>query len=240
MENIYRKLNNVIDYLEGHLFEDINYNEISKILEMNEIYSKIIFELLTNYTPVEYVRLRRLSEAVFLLKNQKIVEVAIMCGYDSREGFSRAFKKFHGVSPSQSGEFKFLNRLEFNETEFSKLPLNMSWCEMPRLILYGVTYTLFSIKEIEGIILKFKKKYNVHEKIYGILDNRGEKLRYTLALSTCIDKNFEKVILNKNKYIQIINPYFDYKTSASKRLILPDVEIFDGDNHYLLFTFPGN
>ena len=106
MENIYKKLNDAICYLEEHLFENIDYSQLSKILEMNENYSKIIFELLTGYTPTEYVRLRRLSEAVFMLNHQSIIEVAIACGYDTREGFSRAFKRFHGFSPSQKGTYK--------------------------------------------------------------------------------------------------------------------------------------
>ncbi len=238
MENIYKKLNKAIDYLEEHLFEEVSYGEIAKILEMNENYSKIIFELLTNYTPNEYVRLRRLSEAVFLLRSQKIVDVAVICGYDSREGFSRAFKKFHGFSPSEKGAYKFLNRLELNENVFNKPLLELSLTTLPRLSLYGVSYTIFSVKDIEGVILKFKKRYNPDGKIYGIIENRGEKLRYTLATESNFGKDFEKITINKNNFIQLKNPYFDYKISSSRYLILPDIEIFEGENHYLLFNSP--
>lgn len=238
MENIYSKLNRAIAFLEEHLFDEIDYREIAKILEMNENYSKIIFELITNYSPSEYVRLRRLSEAVFLLKSQKIVDVAITCGYDSREGFSRAFKKFHGISPSEKGTYKFLNRLEFDGNVFIKPPLELCITETPHLSLYGIVYTIFSLQEIESVILKFKKKYNPQERIYGIIENRGEKLRYTLATQSCLSDDFEKISLSKNKFIQINNPYFDYTTTSSPRLILPDMEIFDKNNHYLLFNFP--
>lgn len=238
MDNIYIKLNKAIAFLEEHLFEEIDYNDISKILEMNESYSKIIFELLTNYTPNEYVRLRRLSEAIFLLKSQKIVDVAITCGYDSREGFSRAFKRFHGISPSETGTYKFLNRLEFDENVFIKPPLELSFTDLPKLSLYGVAYNVFSLQELRSVFLKFKKKYKPQEKIYGLIENRGEKLKYTLATQSCLSDDFEKISLNKNRFIQIRNPYFDYTTTSSSRLILPDMEIFDKDNHFLLFNFP--
>ena len=114
MENIYSKLNRAIAFLEEHLFDDIDYREIAKILEMNENYSKIIFELITNYSPSEYVRLRRLSEAVFLLKSQKIVDVAITCGYDSREGIISTsdmirVRDFHGLLKNFT-EFRLLKK----------------------------------------------------------------------------------------------------------------------------------
>ena len=35
MENIYSKLNRAIAFLEEHLFDEIDYREIAKILEMN-------------------------------------------------------------------------------------------------------------------------------------------------------------------------------------------------------------
>ena len=111
---------------------------------------------------------------------------------------------------------------------------------MAKQTLYGISYNVFSLGEIENILVRFKKKYCPNEAFYCILENRGEKLKYTIALKTQLGNEFERITLKKQKYIQINNPYFDYKTSSYNNLILPDIEIFDGENHYLLFSLIGN
>lgn len=52
----------------------------------------------------DYVRMRRLSLAGEELSkgNAGIIDVALKYGYDTPESFSRAFTRFHGVSPSEA------------------------------------------------------------------------------------------------------------------------------------------
>jgi AraC family transcriptional regulator len=52
----------------------------------------------------EYIRKRKLSLAAMKLQNskEKIIDIAVMYGYDSADSFTRAFVKQHGVTPSQA------------------------------------------------------------------------------------------------------------------------------------------
>jgi AraC family transcriptional regulator len=51
---------------------------------------------------MEYVRSRRLSLArIDLLKEERIIDVAIDYGFETASGFSKAFRKEFGYSPSQ-------------------------------------------------------------------------------------------------------------------------------------------
>lgn len=52
----------------------------------------------------EYIRMRRLSLAGEELSrgNAKIIDIAMKYGYDTPESFSRAFTRFHGISPSEA------------------------------------------------------------------------------------------------------------------------------------------
>ena len=54
----------------------------------------------------EYVRRVRLQKGARLLRStdQKVVDVAFDCGYQSHEAFSRAFQKWTGLSPTQFRE----------------------------------------------------------------------------------------------------------------------------------------
>ena len=118
MEIIYQKLNKAIKDIDEDLFEEISLKDINQILGYNSIISNSIFQLFTGYTISDYIRKRRLSEAVLLLGSHNLIDIAFLCGYESREGFSRAFKSFHGRNPSsQEGEFKYLAKIYFEEPE---------------------------------------------------------------------------------------------------------------------------
>lgn len=116
MINIYKRLNSAIDYIETNLFEDHDSKKIYQILELNSSVANPVFELFVGYTIKDYIRKRRLSEAVFMINNDRIIDVAIACGYNTREGFSRAFHAFHGVNPSKCiSNFNYLERVYFDE-----------------------------------------------------------------------------------------------------------------------------
>lgn len=63
-----------------------------------------VFNIITGYTLSKYIRNRRLSVAGDILKStdKTVLEVALNAGYESVEAFSKAFKRFHGINPSES------------------------------------------------------------------------------------------------------------------------------------------
>ncbi|QVK17020.1 AraC family transcriptional regulator [Mycoplasmatota bacterium] len=96
-------LSNSIDYIEENLTEPITIKEIAKVAMSSPYYYQRMFYILTGITVFEYIRNRRLSLAAseLIMNNIKVIDVAIKYGYESSEAFSRAFKKMHGVNPSE-------------------------------------------------------------------------------------------------------------------------------------------
>lgn len=93
-----------IQYMEDHLLEDISYSDVAKHLYMSNYHFQRVFSLITDVTPGEYLRNRRLSMAgqEITLSDSKVIDLAYKYGYESPESFSRAFTRFHGVSPSKA------------------------------------------------------------------------------------------------------------------------------------------
>ena len=91
-----------IEYIEDNITEDISIENIAEQVNVSSFYFQKGFSLLCGYTITEYIRNRKLSLAAGELadSNQKVIDVALKYGYDSPDSFTRAFSRFHGVTPS--------------------------------------------------------------------------------------------------------------------------------------------
>lgn len=78
--------------------------EIAKNAGFSMDYFNCIFRAHTGFNVMEYSRFRRLTGAANMLRTQPqkdILSIALECGYESHEGFCRAFEKQYGVNPSE-------------------------------------------------------------------------------------------------------------------------------------------
>lgn len=111
-------LSKAINYIEEHLTDDIDINEVSKQSYASGSHFQLIFHLVMGITIGEYIRNRRLSLAAqdLLQPNNRIIDVAMRYQYDTQESFSKAFTRFHGVPPSkvQRGKVKLFYPLSIN------------------------------------------------------------------------------------------------------------------------------
>jgi AraC family transcriptional regulator len=98
-----KELNQVIEYIEDHLTDDLSLELISEYAGVSDYHFRKIFLYLSGLTLGEYVKNRKLSEASQdLLKGEKVTDVAFKYGYQSLDGFTRAFKKWCGILPSEA------------------------------------------------------------------------------------------------------------------------------------------
>lgn len=105
-----------LDYTEAHLTDEIDYEAVAREAASSAFHFQRMFSMLVGYTLGDYIRQRRLSLAADELHrtDDKIIDIALKYGYDTPESFSRAFTRFHGVTPSvarRGGESKSFSRL---------------------------------------------------------------------------------------------------------------------------------
>ena len=110
-----RTINNAIEYMEDHLTDEITLADIARHINLSAFHFQRAFSLLTEMSPAEYLRKRRLSQAGADLigGDEKVIDVAMKYCYDSPESFAKAFTRFHGVSPMQvkkGSSIQFMNR----------------------------------------------------------------------------------------------------------------------------------
>lgn len=91
-----------IEYIESNITEKLDYDDIAAAAFCSSYHFQRMFSVFAGCTLGEYIRARKMTLAAAELKNPKarIIDVAIKYGYESQEGFARAFTKFHGITPS--------------------------------------------------------------------------------------------------------------------------------------------
>lgn len=91
------------DYIKEHMEEKITMAELAKVALFSPWYSYRLFRQYTGLTVAEYVRRFRLSQSALQLKKKgcHVTEVAFELGYDSVEGYQRAFLREFGCNPGE-------------------------------------------------------------------------------------------------------------------------------------------
>lgn len=119
------RLNELTQYIENNLDKEISDDKMARILCVNNYTLHRIFKFITGATLAEYIRNRKLSVAGIELvsTNARIIDLAVKYGYSSADGFSRAFAKFHGVTPQKARTEKIYLK-DFPPYSFTDIKLN--------------------------------------------------------------------------------------------------------------------
>lgn len=96
-------LRSAIDYIEDHLLDNISAEDIADHVHVSSFYFQKGFKIMTGYSIGEYIRCRRLYLAALDIAagKGKMIDIAFRYGYETPESFTKAFSRFHGISPMQ-------------------------------------------------------------------------------------------------------------------------------------------
>jgi len=90
-------------YIAAHLQEEITLENLCDAAGYSKFHAARVFAQLTGKTPFAYIRALRLTQAAQALRdsNSKVIDVAISSGFDSHDGFTRAFARQFGIAPQR-------------------------------------------------------------------------------------------------------------------------------------------
>ena len=100
-----KRVNTALKYIDLHLASDkLSLENVSRIALFSPFHFHRIFKIIIGETLNAYINRKRLEKASAGLihkKNCNINELALQSGFSSNSAFTRAFKKFYSVSPSE-------------------------------------------------------------------------------------------------------------------------------------------
>ncbi|BBF43658.1 transcriptional regulator, AraC family [Lachnospiraceae bacterium KM106-2] len=93
----------IFQMIEEHYKENISLDKMAECLSITKCHFCRLFKQITGQTATEYINSVRLKKAVCQLSqsDHNITEIAIDCGFDNINYFSRLFKKYYRVSPTE-------------------------------------------------------------------------------------------------------------------------------------------
>lgn len=99
-----KRMEDALEFIESNIEESLNVEMIAKAAYSSPFHFQRMFQMWTGITLGEYVRKRKLTLAAqeLAVSSAKVVDVALKYGYESPESFSKAFRKIHGIAPSEA------------------------------------------------------------------------------------------------------------------------------------------
>jgi len=99
----YRKLRQVLDYVDLHFAEKIQISELSEIIHVCDDRLIRLFKEVTGETPIEYIMNLRMEAAIKLLSATElsVAEIADQTGFGSATYMTRVFKQKLNTTPGK-------------------------------------------------------------------------------------------------------------------------------------------
>lgn len=162
MERIH--IERVLEYIEEHLKDDtqgvLDNTSLANIAGYSEYHFLRVFRKHVRLTPADYIRKRRISEIVRCIGegNRPMSDIAFEYGFNSKENFTRAFKKEHHILPT---EFRTANcslRL------FGPFKFDVDKREPVVSMMYLESFSIVAYPSDEELPPSFWNKYNAEKR----------------------------------------------------------------------------
>lgn len=187
MLSYYVNLQKAIDYIENNLKSKISLAQIAKVAGYSIPHFYRVFCAIVGCPVKEYVRKRKLSNAMFDVVTSKrcIVDIAFENGFESHEAFTRSFKLAYGMPPSSFRKFQVepilyekVNLLSINSGGGETILNPEIICKEERLLL-GIARKINQGDNIKfGLLLKVRNEFS---EMVGTNENKANaELNYAV------------------------------------------------------------
>jgi len=101
--DIPRDVKEILDYIDEHIYEKLNVHAIAKALGKSESTIKNLFSIYHSGGIMQYCNAQKIKEAKKLIREDRynFAQIATMLHFDTPQYFSKCFKKFAKMTPSE-------------------------------------------------------------------------------------------------------------------------------------------
>lgn len=230
---------NLIDkaiwFIQKNPKDNLSLQSIADNAGFSLTYFDAIFRQHTGYSPVEYSRIYKLTRsALELRKTQKtILDIALDFGYASPESFTRAFKNYYSITPSEyrekyakeavtwhdlSGKISIIHfRQSFPELKVSDIDLALDFCFTHNPMKYAEDIVGMTAAESEVFTLGDPEalEHFVYVSDYNAVE----------PFVTLVCENEEDALSYLKLFAKLTNPRFSVRRSVDTEWEIFDAEV---------------
>lgn len=162
-----RRVCNAMNYISRNLGRDLTLEEIAAEASFSPYHFHRIFKSVTGENIGAFIRRLRLQQAACRLigwKQESVTEIALDCGFSSSQNFSKAFRQYYTMSPSEFRKSKKGNKLSKEGNDFSTATLYHpgSMCVSPTNEQQGRRSMKALIKEMDEYLVAYSRKMGAY------------------------------------------------------------------------------
>ena len=227
-------IDKAIGFIQKNPKDNLSLQSIADNAGFSLTYFDAIFRQHTGYSPVEYSRIYKLTRSALELRRtpKTVLDIALDFGYASPESFTRAFKNFYSMTPSEyrekysgeavtwhdlSGKIAISHfRRSFPEFNVSDIDLALDFCFTHNPLKYAEDIVGMTVAESE--ILTLGNPESLEHFVY-ISDYNSVEPAVMLICETEAD-----ALPYLNLFGKLTNPRFSVRRSVDT-----EWELFDGE-----------
>ncbi|RZL40802.1 MAG: AraC family transcriptional regulator [Pedobacter sp.] len=110
-----KRVNRILNFIDQNIDSELSLEKVAAIGHYSPFHLHRIFKEVTNETLNAYITRKRIEKTAAMLMHRKeltITDIYLQNGFSSNSSFTRAFKKFYGVSPT---EYRALSPTQFSK-----------------------------------------------------------------------------------------------------------------------------
>lgn len=210
-------IKNAVKYINNLGSNITTLDDVAKNAGFSTDYFNRIFRNHTGFNVMQYVKFRKLNRAARMLRTspeRDILSIALECGYESHEGFTRAFKDQYRKTPTEYRE-----KLKAHPLVWADNELNAT-----------------AVAEFRHVLPAFFEK-DADEVIDWLLEKDAKRYGYTAVTIAC---NGSKIVSDKGSFENGFVTIDNFFENPYLTLVLDDLSDLRDYMEKLLVFKPGN
>ena len=168
------RINKALEYIDKHLDQSLSLDEVAAASYFSPYHFHRIFHTIVGETVNDYVSRKRMERAAYRLlskQNYSITEVAEAGGFSSSANFSKAFKLYFGVSPS---DLRNPQQAQDENSKIGKLYRKYGKAFNPQELYsqFVTQVTVFDSEKLEEMLMNIKVE-SMPERLIAYLASPG-------------------------------------------------------------------
>lgn len=206
-----KRIRKVLNHIDQNLQDDLSLEKLAEIGNYSPFHFHRIFRGIIGETLQEYINRNRMEKSAMMLalkKNTSLEEIYTQFGFKSNANFSKTFKKYYGISPT---EFRKISPEKFSKI----LPMNSN-IGQKEVVFQQYLYNINQMKNFMENNAKIEVKELPEMHLASVLSIGVQNIdnAYNKLISWGISKN-----IFPRENVKMISVYHDsFKVTAPNKV----------------------